>query len=95
MGLDERYKFVPEGGESWEQMEDRLASVVNSVTTNSSSEDGRDVIIVTHKGCLRAILPKLSGSGRHTHEEYSIKTGGLVPYYPDDGSLGEVKNVKE
>jgi broad specificity phosphatase PhoE len=95
IGLDERYKFVPEGGESWEQMEDRLAGVVNSVTTNSSSENRKEVIIVTHRGCLRAILPKLSGLGIHTHEEYSIETGGLIPYSPDDGSLGEVKNIKK
>lgn len=53
--LDERYTFVPPNGESWEQMDRRLKRAVDEIM----SEAKGNVMIVTHGGALRAIVPTL------------------------------------
>lgn len=55
MALVERYTFIPPNGESWEQMERRLKHALDAIT---QSADG-NVMIVTHGGALRAVVPVL------------------------------------
>jgi broad specificity phosphatase PhoE len=57
--LDERYTFVPPHGESWKQMDQRLEQAVDKIV----SESKVNVMIVTHGGALRALVPRLK------HEE--------------------------
>jgi broad specificity phosphatase PhoE len=77
MDIEERYAFVPEGGESWQQMESRLFTAIGTIIEASS---GSNIVIVTHKGCLRAILTALSESGKLHHATHSVKTGSITPY---------------
>ncbi|MFA7309214.1 MAG: histidine phosphatase family protein [Patescibacteria group bacterium] len=76
--LEERYTFVPEGGESWQQMEKRLFTTLEEVADESTG--GENVLIVTHKGCLRAIMPKLAKAGLEKHKDFSVSTGSLSKF---------------
>lgn len=83
MGLDqllieERYTFVPEGGESWQQMEKRLFVALEEIAEESVG--GENVLIVTHRGCLRAIMPVLAKVGLEKHKEFSVATGALSKF---------------
>lgn len=78
MSLEERYTFIPEGGESWQQMETRLFTALEEVADESVG--GENVLIVTHRGCLRAILPMLAKAGRDQHKDFSVATGSLSKF---------------
>lgn len=78
MNIDERFGFVPEGGESWEQMERRLFSALEEIA--DENDTGENILIITHRGCLRAILPMLGKAGRDRHEEFSVETGTLTKF---------------
>ena len=77
MDIEERYAFVPEGGESWQQMESRLFTAIGTIIEASS---GSNIVIVTHKGCLRAILTALNETDKTVHATYSMKTGSVTSY---------------
>lgn len=76
--IDERYGFIPEGGESWEQMERRLFSAFEEIADENDS--GENILIVTHRGCLRAVLPVLGKASRDMHEDFSVETGTLTKF---------------
>jgi probable phosphoglycerate mutase len=57
--LNDRYAFIPPHGESWEQMLGRLMRTVDDIAQTA----GGNVMIVTHGGALRALVPALK------HEE--------------------------
>jgi broad specificity phosphatase PhoE len=57
--LNERYTFLPPHGESWEQMDQRLKEAVDTIMSKAKG----NVMIVTHGGALRALVPRLK------HEE--------------------------
>jgi broad specificity phosphatase PhoE len=76
--LEERFKFVPPEGESWEQMDERLAKTLEEVAEDQNS--GENTLIITHRGCLRAILPVLAKAGRDKHEDFSVGTGTLTKF---------------
>lgn len=76
--IEERYSFIPEGGESWRQMERRLFDALEEITEENAI--GENVVIVTHRGCLRAILPMLAKSGIGQHKEFSVPLGALSKF---------------
>lgn len=78
MDLDQRYLFMPDGGETWEQMEERLFNTFEQIAKESHS--GENILIVTHRGCLRAVLPLLAKAGREKHEDYSMPLGSLSKF---------------
>lgn len=78
MNIDERYTFVPSGGESWKQMEERLFSSLEEITDENDA--GENILIITHRGCLRAILPVLAKAGKNRHEDFSVETGSLTKF---------------
>lgn len=72
--LDKRYKFTPPKGESWKSMEKRLIKGLNKILKQKQNV----VAIITHRGCLRAILPVLKRVSRSQHYKYDVKLGGTV-----------------
>jgi len=71
--LQERYEYLPEGGESWKDFESRLISAIEAIVSNSR----KDVVIVTHGGAIRALMPfllgkSLSESFKHDPDNASI-----------------------
>ena len=73
LSLDERYKYVPPKGESWRVFESRLIAAIKKIV----KYDKETVIVVTHGGAIRALMPYLLGVSR----EESFK------YDPDNASL--------
>ena len=53
MSLDQRYEFIPPGGESWQQFENRLKDFFQEMIVSGSQK----ILIVTHMGCIRALFP--------------------------------------
>ncbi len=74
MTLDERYTYVPQGGESWKTFEARL---INAITKIVIENLHKTAVIVTHGGAIRALMPFLLGLPK----EESFK------YDPDNASL--------
>ncbi|MBI2065144.1 MAG: histidine phosphatase family protein [Candidatus Yanofskybacteria bacterium] len=85
MDINERYSFVPENGESWQQMERRLFDVLEEIAEENSA--GENILIVTHRGCLRAILPVLAKASHDKHEDFSVETGSLTKFSFDKESF--------
>lgn len=76
--IEERYTFIPENGESWQQMEKRLFDALEEIAEENS--EGENILIVTHRGCLRAILPVLAKASKDKHEDFSVETGSLTKF---------------
>lgn len=74
MSLEERYQYIPENGESWKTFETRLVDAVKTLTKNNLD---KTIVIVTHGGAIRALMPFLLNVPR----EESFK------YDPDNASL--------
>ena len=60
MTMDERRKFVPEGGESWVQFEKRLIAGVEWVLKENPDQT---IVIVTHGGVITVLMPYLLNGG--------------------------------
>lgn len=56
MTLQERYDFVPSGGESWRTFEARLISAVQRITKENKN---KTVAVITHGGVIKALMPFL------------------------------------
>lgn len=74
MLLEERYNYVPENGESWKTFETRLIKAIRTITNTNSD---KTIVVVTHGGAIRALMPFLLGAP----EEESFK------YDPSNASL--------
>ena len=83
--IEKRYTFVPENGESWQQMEKRLFDALEEVAEENN--EGENILIVTHRGCLRAILPVLVKASKDKHEDFSVETGSLTKFSFDKESF--------
>lgn len=74
MTLDERFTYVPQSGESWKTFETRLIGAIKKITIENL---GKTVVVVTHGGAIRALMPFMLGVSK----EESFK------YDPDNASL--------
>ncbi|MGG6242537.1 histidine phosphatase family protein [Nodosilinea sp. AN01ver1] len=72
MSLEERFTFVPPGGESWQQMEQRLMSCVEAWRGLSES-----VAVVAHGGLLRALFPLLLNEPRESSFRYDLENASV------------------
>lgn len=71
LSLEERFTFVPPNGESWQQMEQRLREAVGEVAALPYST----VIVVTHWGPIRALLPMLNSQPRESTLQLEVANG--------------------
>lgn len=72
MSLVERYLFVPPGGESWKAFEKRL--IVNVEKLVSEKET---IVIVTHGGAIRALMPYLLGVPREESFSFDLANASI------------------
>ncbi len=72
MSIEERFTFVPPGGESWQQMEQRLLGCVDSWRGLSDS-----VAVVAHGGLLRALIPLLLNEPRESSFRYDLENASV------------------
>lgn len=56
MTISERYKFKPDQGESWQEVEERLTGALRKII--SENED-KTVVVITHGGTIRTLMPYL------------------------------------
>lgn len=82
MNLNDRYNFVPQGGESWKDFETRLQRALNEVLATKGNEN---IVMVSHGGAIRVLMPYLLG----VPKEESFK------YDPDNASLTVFEASKE
>lgn len=76
MTLQERYAFVPSGGESWKMFETRITKAVDQIV--GEMVNGTTTLIITHGGVIRAILPNLLKSPKETSFNFEIANGSLT-----------------
>jgi probable phosphoglycerate mutase len=77
LSFEERYAYVPEGGESWADMETRLFKTLDDIANDYDAAS--TIVIVMHNGCLRAVLSALA-KNKSGHEEYSVATGSITKF---------------
>ena len=58
MSLEERYTYTPPNGESWQTFEARLIKTVSEILEKNK---GENIVIVSHGGAIRALMPFLLG----------------------------------
>lgn len=68
---EERYTFVPPNGESWQQMEARLRTALQAITSNQYES----VAIVTHWGAIRALLPVVKNEPKESTLDLNVENG--------------------
>lgn len=86
MTVDERYAFVPPGGESWEQVEKRGRQALRQITDSRA----KDVIIVTHGGTLRILMPVLTGAPLESSFQYDFYNCSITIFNWDGKKFHEV-----
>lgn len=78
MDIEDRYTFVPPNGESWQHMEERVFKALEEIAEENT--EGEHIVIVTHKGVLRSVLPVLAEAGKEKHEDFTVKTGSITAF---------------
>ena len=74
MSLEERYKFVPENGESWQQFENRL---IKSIKFLIDKFPGKNLVVVTHGGVIRVLMPFLLGLPKEESFKYDLPNASI------------------
>lgn len=75
MPLGERFVYTPPGGESWESFESRLVAAITKI---SSENPNKTVVVVTHGGAIRALIPHLLAVSREESFKYQPKNASLT-----------------
>lgn len=92
--LSDRFTFVPPHGESWEQMQQRLKRAVDHIAQSATG----NVMIVTHGGALRAIVPVLKGEELAKSLSYNFDNASVTSFLyspPDTYELLSGPNAKK
>jgi len=88
MTLDERYTYTPQEGESWKSFEERLICAINNSIKES---EGENIVILTHGGAIRALMPYLLGVSKEESFKYDPQNASITEFEYIDGSF---KNIR-
>lgn len=88
MTLEERYTFVPPGGESWKEAEERLISAVQKVTEENI---GKVIAIVTHGGSIRILMPHMLGAPLEETYKHDPRNASLSVFDIEGGTITVVE----
>lgn len=75
MDLHERFNFVPENGESWKTFENRLIISINKIIKAHKNEN---VVVVSHMGSIRALIPYLLKIPREESFKYDFFNASIT-----------------
>lgn len=81
MTLEQRYIFKPPGGETWQEMDQRLFGAVQRIVR----QDNKVSAIITHAGAIRALIPLLSGEPKETSFQYDPPNASITSFSFGDG----------
>lgn len=87
MTLNERYHYVPQGGESWETFEHRLIEAMTKIVNDNTEET---VVVVTHGGAIRALMPFLLGVPKEESFKYDPDNASLTIFDFDENGFTKV-----
>jgi len=80
MTLDERYNYVPPQGESWKQFEKRL---IDAVELALKQNTGKTIVMVTHGGAIRALMPHLLNVPKEESFKYDPANASVTMFEYD------------
>jgi broad specificity phosphatase PhoE len=82
LSLDERYVYVPPKGESWKIFEERIFGTIERLVNDSK---GKTIVVVTHGGVIRALIPKLLGLPKKESFKYDPDNASITIINHKDG----------
>lgn len=88
MSLDERYNFAPPNGESWKETEIRLLKSLNKLIAEN---EGKTIVLITHGGSIRILMPHLLGVGREESFKYDPDNASISIFDYINGKFTKVK----
>ena len=84
MALEERYNYIPPSGESWKEFEERLVSAINKALEGNKD---KTIIIVSHGGAIRALMPYLLGVPREESFKYDPANASITIFDCNEGEF--------
>ncbi len=84
MTLDERYNYVPPNGESWKQFIERLGKAVKKIAKDN---EGKNIVVVSHGGAIRALIPYLLNEPKETSFKYDPPSASITIFNYADGKF--------
>lgn len=84
MNFQKRYSFHPPNGESWQETEERLIKTVNEIL---SKNEGMTVVLVTHGGSIRILMPTLLGVNKEESYKYDPDNASISIFDYEDGKF--------
>ena len=88
MSIEKRHKWIPKGGESWEQFEKKLTRAVHEIIKDN---EGKTVVVVTHGGSLRAMMPTFLNIPKEKRFDYFFSNASISEFEFDGKNFKEVK----
>ena len=73
--FEKRYTYTPEDGESWKTFERRLINAINKLIENYIN---KVVVVITHGGAIRALVPYLLGVKKEESYKYDPKNASIT-----------------
>lgn len=87
MALEERYNYVPTNGESWRTFETRLKNAIRKIIKENKD---KTIIVVTHGGAIKALMPILLKSSKEESFNYVPGNASLTIFDFDDKGFNHV-----
>lgn len=87
MSIQERYTYIPEGGESWQQAERRLKGIIDELLDAFS---GHTIVCVTHGGVIRTLMSYLLDKPLEETFKHLPGNASLTVFKHKDGKFEKV-----
>jgi broad specificity phosphatase PhoE len=87
MSLTQRYEYVPEDGESWKTFEERLVKTIRTIT---DEDRDKTVIVVTHGGAIRALIPCLLNIPREESFKFDPQNASISIFDFQDNTFRKI-----
>jgi probable phosphoglycerate mutase len=85
--LEDRFRYKPEEGESWQEVEERLVLEVKRILNNNPK---KNAVIVTHGGTIRTLIPYLLGTSRDESFKYDPRHLSFTIFDFENGKFKKV-----
>ena len=87
MTLEERYLYFPPNGESWQQFENRL---IQSIIKILSQNKNKTIVVVSHMGGIRALMPYLLGVSKEESFKYNPDNASISAFTHENGKFSPI-----
>ena len=82
--LEERYNYLPPNGESWKSFDERLKSKLDEILQEN---EGKTIIVVSHGGAIRALMPHLLGVPKEESFKYDPDNASITTFEYENGKF--------